>query len=63
MQAMQSWCYTVFAGVLFSGIIMMLTPSERFRPLMQMILGLFLLVCLVSWGSSVGLQWLSLIHI
>ena len=39
MQAIQNWCYTIFAGVLFSGIVLLLTPSERFRPLMQLLLG------------------------
>lgn len=41
MQAIQNWCYTIFAGVLFSGIVLLLTPSERFRPLMQLLLGAF----------------------
>ena len=26
MQAIQNWCYTIFAGVLFSGIVLLLTP-------------------------------------
>ena len=49
MQAIQNWCYTIFAGVLFSGIVLLLTPSERFRPLMQLLLGAFLLVCIFTW--------------
>lgn len=56
MQAIQSWCYTVFAGVLFSGIVLMLTPGERYRPLMQLLLGAFLLVCIFSWGGRIELK-------
>lgn len=55
MQAIQSWCYTIFAGVLFSGIVLLLTPSERFRPLMQLLLGAFLLVCIFTWGGRVNI--------
>lgn len=56
LQALQSWCYTVCAGTLFCGIVMLLSPSERFRPMLQMILGLFLLICLISWGKADGLH-------
>lgn len=55
MSGLQSWCYTIFAGVLFSGIILLLTPSERFRPLMQLLLGAFLLVCIFTWGGNVNI--------
>ena len=57
MSGLQSWCYTVFAGVLFSGIILLLTPGERFRPLMQLLLGAFLLVCLLTWGGQISIDW------
>lgn len=41
MHGMQNWCYTLFSGVLFSGMVLMLTPDERYRPLMRVILGAF----------------------
>lgn len=53
MQGLQSWCYSLFLGVIFSGIVLLLTPEERFRPMMQLILGAFLLVCMLTWGKSV----------
>lgn len=56
MQAIQNWCYTIFAGVLFSGIVLLLTPSERFRPLMQLLLGAFLLVCIFTWCGRANIQ-------
>ena len=48
MHGMQNWCYTLFSGVLFSGIVLMLTPDERYRPLMRVIL--------VSWIDRVDLN-------
>lgn len=56
MQSIQSWCYTLFAGVLFSGIVLMLTPDERYRPLMRVILGSFLLVCMVTWVGQINVK-------
>ena len=56
MQAIQNWCYTIFAGVLFSGIVLLLTPSERFRPLMQLLLGAFLLVCIFTWCGRANIK-------
>ena len=56
MHGMQNWCYTLFSGVLFSGIVLMLTPDERYRPLMRVILGGFLLICMVSWIDRVDLN-------
>ena len=56
MQGIQSWCYTLFAGVLFSGIVLMLTPDERYRPLMRVILGGFLLVCMVTWVGQINVK-------
>lgn len=49
MAEAQSWCLTVCIGTIFCGIMMLLVPSAKFRPVFQMILGLFLLVCLLSW--------------
>lgn len=51
MHAVQSWCYTLSAGVIFCGIISMLVPSERYRPIMKTVLGLFMLVSILSFGK------------
>lgn len=56
MEAVQSWCFTVCVGIVFCGIIMMLVPSERYRPIIQMILGLFILLCLLSWSQLSGIH-------
>ena len=57
MSGLQGWCYTVFAGVLFSGIILLLTPGQRFRPLMQLLLGAFLLICFFSWSHGAHIEF------
>lgn len=54
MQAIQSWCYTLSAGVIFCGIVSVLVPSERYRPIMKMVLGLFMLVSILSIGRLGG---------
>ena len=56
MEAVQSWCFTVCIGIVFCGIVMMLVPSERYRPIIQMILGLFILLCLLSWSQISGIR-------
>lgn len=56
MHGIQSWCYTLFSGVLFSCIVLMLTPDKRYRPLMRVILGGFLLICMVSWIDRADLN-------
>ncbi len=48
MDGVKSWCFTVAAGVIFCGIVMILSPSERYRKPMQMVLALFLLTCIFS---------------
>lgn len=51
MQAVQSWCYTLSAGVIFCGVMAMLVPSERYKPIMKTVLGLFMLVTILSIGK------------
>lgn len=50
MESIAVWCYTVCAGIVFCGIVMILAPSQRYQKIMQMVLGLFILVCIFSWG-------------
>lgn len=50
MESIQSWCFTVCGGIVFCGIVMMLIPAPQYQKIMQMVLGLFLLLCILSLG-------------